>query len=369
MRIALLAHPRHPIRPPFMGGMEAHSWHLAAGLMARGHDVTLFAAGDSDPALKVHPVAPVHYEGQWPADLWHGTDALNAHTDGIWAAALPAIRNGGFDVVHNNTVHRFPPRLSRALRLPMVTSLHVPPFRVLKNAVHDSAAPWHMVTVTSRQQRERWWDDPPPTARVVPNGIDLAAWPFHPKGDGTAVWAGRIHPNKGTAEAARAARLAGVDLTIYGTIEDRGYFEADVAPLLGEAVRYGGHLAGADLAAALGRASVLLFTPMWDEPFGLAAVEALACGLPIAAFRNGAVEEVVGSCGRFADPGDVEGLARVLSEALKLSRSASRRRAEERFALTRMLDDYEALYAEAISAREVAWPETSYSRLQLALSE
>ena len=366
MRIALLAHPRHPIRPPFMGGMEAHAWHLAHGLARRGHEVTLFAAGDSDPALNVHPVRATHYEAEWPADLWHGTDALNAHTDAIWAAALPAIRTGGFDVVHNNTVHRYPPRLSRAMRVPMVTSLHVPPFRALLNAMHDSVAPWHLATVTSAQQLARWWPDPPPSARVLPNGIDLGAWPFRARGDGSAVWAGRIHPNKGTAFAARAARIAGVPLTIYGTVEDRGYFDADVAPHLGGGVRYGGHLAGAELAEALGAASVLLFTPMWDEPFGLAAVEGMACGLPVAAFRNGAVEEVLGTCGRFADAGDAEGLAVALTEAMALPRAASRARAEERFSLDRMLDACEALYGEAVAARNDHWPEVLYTPLQLA---
>ena len=366
MRIALLAHPRYPIASPFMGGMEAHAWRLARGLLDRGHDVTLFAAGDSDPDLPVHAVRDTHYEVDWPADRWHGTDELNAHTDRLWAGALPAIRDGGFDVVHNNTVHRFPPRLARAARIPMVTSLHVPPFAVLRRAMSDSEAPWHLVTVTSRQQLARWWADPPVTARVVPNGIALDEWPFQAAGDGGAVWAGRIHPNKGTGHAARACLRAGVPLTIYGTVEDRGFFEAEVAPHLGPTVRYGGHLTGQALAAALGRSSVLLFTPMWDEPFGLAAIEGMACGLPVAAFRNGAVGEVVGPCGRYAAPGDEVGLAAAVREAIELDRHASRARVQERYTLDGMLDGYEALYAEAISRRGADWPHASFSPRELA---
>ena len=366
MRIALLAHPRHPIRPPFMGGMEAHAWNLAKGLEARGHEVTLFASGDSDASIRVHPVIPFHYEREWPAGDWHGTEALNAFTDGIWAGAIPAIRSGGFDVVHNNTVHRFPPRLSCRARVPMVTSLHVPPFEVLRRAVHDSEAPWHIVTVTSAQQKDRWWEEAPPSARVVPNGIDPALWPFSHKGDGSAVWVGRIHPNKGTGLAARAARRAGVPLTIYGTMEDPGYYAAEVVPHLGDGVAYGGHLSGRELAAALGRASVLLFTPMWDEPFGLAAIEGMACGLPVAAFRNGAVEEVVGPCGRYAEPGDVEGLASALHAALDLDRRASRARVEARFTLDGMIAAYETLYAEVACARDADWPEVTYTPRELA---
>ena len=366
MRVAVLAHLRHPIAPPFMGGMEAHAWHLARGLIARGHDVTLFAAGDSDPALPVHPVVPVHHDADWPGADWHGSDALNAHVDGLWAAALPAIRAGRFDVVHNNTLHRYPPRLARAERIPSVTSLHVPPFPTLRRAVHDSAAPWHLTTVTSRQQLARWWDVPPPGARVLHNGIDLAAWPFAPGPGHGAVWSGRIMPNKGTALAARAARIAGVPLTIFGAIEDRAYFDAEVAPLLGGGIRHGGHLSGAALAAELGRAAVLVFTPMWDEPFGLAAIEAMACGLPVAAFDMGAAREVIGPCGVFAKAGDADALAGAIGAAMAVPRAACRARVEAAFSLERMLDGCEALYAEAAGAASAPWPEAAFSPRELA---
>ena len=368
MRVAVLAHPRHPIAPPFMGGMESHAWHLTRGLAARGHDVTLFAAGDSDGGVPLHPVCPVHYDAGWPGADWHGSDALNAHVDGLWAAALPAIRDGGFDVVHNNTLHRYPPRLARAARVPMVTSLHVPPFDTLRRAVHDAPAPWHLTTVTSRVQMARWWDAPPPSARVLHNGIDLADWPFARQGGGGAVWAGRITPNKGTALAARAARIAGVPLTIFGSVEDPGYFAAEVAPLLGGDVRHGGHLPGAALAAEMGRADVLMFTPMWDEPFGLTAIEAMACGLPVAAFGAGAVREVVGPCGAFAPMGDAPALAAAIGAASALPRAACRARVEARFTLGRMLDGCEALYAEAAGAREADWPEISFSARELAIA-
>ncbi len=367
MRLALLAHARHPVAPPFMGGMEAHAWHLARGLRDRGHDVTLFAAGDSDAGVPVHPVRDVHYDADWPGADWHGSGALNAHVDALWAAALPRVRDGAFDAVHNNTLHRYPPRLARAVRVPTVTSLHVPPFDALHRAIAQTAAPWHIVTTTSRQQMGRWWDAPPPSARVLHNGIDPAAWPYAPLGGGGAVWAGRITPNKGTALAVRAARVAGVPLTLFGAVEDRAYFDAEVAPLLGGEIRHGGHVPGAALAAELGRADVLLFTPVWDEPFGLAAIEAMACGLPVAAFDAGAVREVVGPCGAFAAPGDVAGLARAIDGAARLPRAASRARVESLFSLDRMIDGCEALYAEAAAARDADWPEIRFSRRELDL--
>ena len=232
----------------------------------------------------------------------------------------------------------------------MVTSLHVPPFEVLKRAVADGGAPWSLFTTCSQRQLGAWFDDGnAPFARVVPNGIDLADWPFRPEGDGTAVWMGRITPTKGTHLAAQAAKIAGIPLRIYGTIEDQGYFDTEIAPLLGERVQYGGHLQGADLTAAIGRASVLLFTPLWDEPFGLAAIEAMACGLPIAAVENGAIREVAGDAARYA-AADAQELAKALREVIDISRGAARERVERLFTLERMLEKYEGLYGLTVES-------------------
>ncbi len=356
MRIALVAHVRHRIAPPFAGGMEAHSWHLARHLARRGHDVTLFASGDSaadaPPGVRVHPIMTEHYDVAFPWHDFHGTDALNDHLDAAYAGTCRDLLDGGFDVVHNNSLHRYIPRLAAAHGLPMVTSLHVPPFDALRRSVRESAAPWSRFTTTSALQTTRWWPaDAPPEASVLPNGIDLVSWPFVPSGDGTAVWSGRITPTKGTHLAVEAARIAGVALTIFGAIEHRDYFEEGVRPYLGETVRYGGHLRGADLAREIGRASAMLFTPLWDEPFGLAAIEGLATGLPVACTDMGAVREVVGDAGTYAPADDAPALARALTAAMEIPRAACRARVAERFTLDRMVDAAEALYARVRAAR------------------
>ena len=371
MKIAVLAHIRHPVRPPFMGGMEAHAWHLSRALADRGHEVTLFASGDSEVGggVRLHPVVAEHYDRALPWHEFHGTPALNEHLDAAFARAGHDLVAGGFDVAHNNTLHRFPPRLSRKARLPMVSSMHVPPFDTLRRAMNDSLAPWHLATTTSALQRQRWWDTPPAEARVVGNGIALADWPFEPEGDGSAVWAGRITPTKGTHLAAQAARIAGVPLTIFGSIEHRDYFEQEVRSLLGDGIRYGGHIDGAALAAEIGRASALLFTPLWDEPFGLVAIEAMACGLPVAAVEMGAVREVIGDSGAYAPANDPEALARALTRAMALPRAAARARVEARFSIRAMIEGYEALYAEAVAARGAEAPEACYAPHQLRIGE
>lgn len=363
LRIALIAHVRHPISVPFMGGMEAHSWHLARGLAARGHEVTLFASGDSAAGVPVHPILPEHYDKTHPWHDYRGTPTLNRVQDEGFAGILHALSGGDFDIVHNNSLHRYPPRMARRDRMPMLTSLHVPPFDALQRAVHASVAPWSRFTVCSRRQRQAWWPGgAPPEAHVVSNGIDLADWPFSPRGRGGAVWAGRITPTKGTHIAAHAARIAGVPLTIFGAIEHRDYFEEAVRPHLGGDVRYGGHLSGPDLAYEMGAASAALFTPHWDEPFGLAAIEAMACGLPVAATDMGAVREVVGNCGGYAPPNDAAALARVLEKVLEIPRNAPRARVERMFSLEVMLDRYQSLYHAAMDACDtpaelVAFPE------------
>ena len=347
MRIAILAHVRQRIAQPFAGGMEAHCWELAAGLQDRGHDVVLFASGDSDPRFAIDPVLAEHYERTFPWAEHRGSAPLIAHLDAGYADACDRIAGGGFDVVHNNSLHRFPLEQRRTAAVPTVTSLHVPPYDALHWFVAASPAPRHRLTVTSARQLAAWWPQGAPReASVLHNGIAMARWPYVPGGNGEAVWCGRITPNKGPHLAAQAALAAGVRLTLFGAIEDPDYWQAEVAPLIGAGVAYGGHLDGAALAGELGRASVFVFTPCWDEPFGLVAAEAMACGLPVAAFDMGAAREVIGEAGAFAAPGDVPALADAIQAALAIPPSVPHDRVLRLFTQERWLDRCEALYAE-----------------------
>jgi glycosyltransferase involved in cell wall biosynthesis len=348
MRIAVLAHVRQPVAPPFMGGMEAHSWHLVEGLRARGHDVVLFASGDSDARFTIDPVLAEHHERSFPGAEHGGDPALIAHIDAGYAAALDRIAAGGFDIVHNNSLSRLPLEHRRTEAVPTLTSLHVPPYDALRWFVQQSPAPSHRLTVTSQSHLHAWWPDgAPPEVSVLHNGIDPADWPFQGCGDGTAVWCGRITPVKGTHLAIEAAQRAGIPLTLFGAIEDERYWRERVLPRLAGPIRYGGHLDGRALAAEIGKASVLLFTPCWDEPFGLAAIEAMACGLPVAGIAMGAAREIVGEAGAFAVLGDEAALADAIGQALAIPRHRPRDRVLRMFTRDRWLDGCEHLYAQA----------------------
>ena len=355
MRIALLAHVRQRIRQPFAGGMEAHAWQLATGLSRRGHDVTLFASGDSDPVFTIDPVVDMHYEEVFPWAEHRGSAVLVNHLDAAYAAACERIADGAFDVVHNNSLHRFPLERRWTDRTPTVTSLHVPPYDALHGFVRQSPSSRHRLTVTSSRQLKAWWpNDTPSEVSVLHNGIDVEQWRFGAKGNGTAIWSGRITPNKGTHFAALAARQAGMSLIIYGAIEDPDYWAAKVVPLLSADIRYGGHLDSGQLAKEMAKASICLFTPCWDEPFGLVAAEAMACGLPVAAFDMGAAGEVIGGAGKLAKPGDVDGLARAIQDACLIDRTIARRRAVEMFSQDVWLARCEDLYAQLCSASVAA---------------
>ncbi|WP_299794369.1 glycosyltransferase [uncultured Marivita sp.] len=368
LRIAVLAHIRHPIAEPFRGGMEAHAHQLVHGLADRGHDVTLFAAGDSEVNVALRPLVPQHYDSIYPWHDFHGTDALNAHLDAAFEGCLHDL--AGYDVVHNNALHRFPPRHAQSAGVPMVTSLHVPPFGALQRAVHSADAPWMRYTACSNHLLQSYWPDgTAPRASVVPNGIDTARWPVSSHGNGEAIWAGRITPNKAPHMAAQAIRMAGLRMTIYGVIEHEDYFNDHLRPLWSQDIRYGGHVSSDDLALAVSAASVLMFTPLWDEPFGLVAAEAMVCGTPVAAFDKGGVREVIGtSGGALATAGDIAGLRAAIAQALTKDRASVARDARTRLSKERMLSAYEAQYRAAMAAARRRSPDRSGCRTTPALA-
>lgn len=333
-----------------MGGMESHFHGLAHALRGAGHEVVSFAASGSDlPNLQAICHQPC--ESIYPREQFAGTDVLKNYQRDAFLNAWTCIIGDRFDVVHNNSL--FPDLIDWSLRdgIPMVTSQHVPPFGSMREKVgaslNDSR---QQFTVTSQHQKDFWSKDDPSNLSVVHNGIDLANWKPAMMRHDKLVWYGRITDNKGPALAAQAAAIAGCSLDIVGAIEDPHYFDAEVAPYLTQKIRYRGHLAGTELTQAVASARAVVVTPMWDEPFGLVAAEALSCGVPVLAFDRGALREIVGPCGVIVPPADIEALAEaMLARDLPASQSC-RERAARCFSLDQMITGYERCYAAAITA-------------------
>jgi len=355
LRVAVLASARYPVRQPFAGGLEAHVSQVVHALNARGHTVSLFAAEGSSTDLPCE-VLPVHTfemttrsRRDWLTPAWtvHETHAYVS----VMLELAGALRDS-FDVVHNHSLHYIPLALARTIPMPMLTTLHTPPLPWMESAVALPGGVASDFVAVSEYTAAQWR----PVNGVVPviaNGIDLEAWRPGPGGD-YAVWTGRIVPEKGLTVAIEAARGAGFTLRFAGPVGDTAYFEQDVRPLLGPDVRYEGHLHQRDLVTLVGGAAVALVTPQWDEPYGLVAAEALACGTPVAALARGGIPEILDdSSGRLVPPGDAEALRRAVIDAAAMPRSAARARAETHCSQDGMITRYLDKYRELIDSRAV----------------
>ncbi len=339
LRIGLIASPTQTVEQPFAGGMEAHTVALAESLRARGHEVSIhdgaggFGPGTERRHLRLSRAA----EGDVSMPARTFMDEHHAYL-----SLMVSIDARGYDVVHNNCLHYLPVAMAPALCTPMLTTLHSPPTPWLESAMSvtgEGGAGSRWVSV-SRANASAWAHVARP-CRVIPNGIPLGIWRYRARPRrGGAIWSGRIVPEKGTHLAIEAARLAGIPLTVAGPVGDRDYFERCFAGT-GSEVDYAGHLGSTALADLVGDAEVALVTPCWEEPFGLVAVEALACGTPVAGFARGALPEILDRrTGALARPDDAADLARRIETARGLSRAACRTRAERHYSVEAMTDRY-----------------------------
>lgn len=349
LRIALVASARYPLAQPFPGGLEAHTWQLARHLRRRGHQVCIFGGRGSDPALAVHemPALPT-LSGLARSDVSMPADFFMAEHFAYLSLMLELGRGHGYDVVHNNSLHYLPIAMAEQVPAPVLTTLHTPPTPWLESAM--AARPgtpvrYAAVSATTAAQ----WRPMVPDAEVIRNGVDLVDFAPGP-GGGPPVWSGRIVAEKGPEDAIRAARLAGTGLRLAGPRPDARYFDERVAPLLGDDVTYEGHLDHRELAELVGQSSVAVVSPCWEEPYGLVVAEALACGTPVAAYRRGALPELIDDGnGVLADPGDVAGLAAAILCAATIDRGGVRASAERTCSVTAMVDGYEDLYRRILA--------------------
>lgn len=353
MRIALLAHCHHPIAEPFCGGLEMHTAVVADELVRRGHEVVLFAKEGSRSRARVRPILNRRFRYGLMPDRT-GVDQSENICERANEAAVASIARGGFDAVLNNSLSPVPFRTLHDAAV--LTLLHTPTDLPRTNAVLDAPdwrpGPRHAYAAVS-EHTARDWRARLPTVGCIPNGIDLRRWcPANrpaPEPD-LAVWAARITPEKGLPLAIRACRAAGLRLAIAGPVSHRDHFVTEIAPLLDDDVRYLGHLDDHRLARLLRRGRVFISSPRFPEPFGLALVEAMACGTPVAALPAGAAAEVVAPTGGvLAARAGVSALATAIRAAMSLDRTGVRA-SVLRFDYRRMVTAYENLLSGLMAA-------------------
>ena len=330
MKLAMLSPIAWRTPPRHYGPWEAVVSLITEGLVDRGLDVTLFATADSITKAKLHAVCPRGYEEdpEIMPKVWECLHISECFEHG-----------DEFDLIHNH-FDFLPLTYTAMTRTPVVTTIHgfsspriLPVYKKYNGRVH-----YVSISDADRSPELDY-------IATVHHGIDLSLFTFREKPEDYLLFFGRFHPEKGAREAIEAARRVGRRLIMAGIIQDREYFEREVAPHIdGERVVYVGSAGPEKRDKLLGGASALLHLISFDEPFGLSVVEAQACGTPVIAINRGSMPEVI-------DHGRTGFLCRDLDEAVEalgrvgeIDRRACRRWVEERFSVDRMVDDYVRVY-------------------------
>ncbi len=347
LRIAQIAPPWITVPPTGYGGTEWVVQQLCDGLTARGHEVVLYATGDSRTAAELRALFPKQMPkvmGQTPYDARHVRFAL----DDIVAADPP------FDLIHDHSgflVVAFGPAMLAVGPRPAPPILHTIhcAFDDATHgfyAQHARSVAYNAISEYQRSMGPAGMD----WAGVVHNGIELKGWCYTPRKDDYLLAFGRVCEAKGFHIAIEVARRAGRRLLMAGALQAQyeDYFHERVEPQLDDQVVYLGEVSDERRRELFAGAAAFLFPILWPEPFGLVMIEAMACGTPVIAFRNGSVPEVVddGVTGFIVE--DADGMVAALERIGDIDPAVCRRTVEERFTVERLVADYEALYRQLL---------------------
>ncbi len=336
MRIGMIAPPWTPIPPLLYGGIELVVDQLARGLQDAGHEVLLFATGDSTcpvPLEWVLPAAEGTRIGMAVPEIRHVIHAYEAVRD--------------CDVVHDHTLMG-PFHAVRYPGLPVATTIHGPFNEELTDIYRVNADRVPIVAISHAQHRAA---PEIPVARVIHHGVDASLFPM---GEGTGdndgpyvLFLGRMAAEKGAHRAIEVARKAGIRILLAAKMRESWemhYFSEQVEPQLGADARYLGEVSHERKLELLAGASALLFPIRWNEPFGMVMIEAMACGTPVLAFREGAAPEVVddGRTGFLCD--DEASMVGAIGRLGELKRSDCRLAVEGYFSTDRMVAEHIELF-------------------------
>jgi glycosyltransferase involved in cell wall biosynthesis len=348
LRIAHAAPPLERVPPHGYGGTERVVYELVRELVSRGHEVTTFASGDSDVPGRLVPtidaaLRPAGFGGD--ASPWYLATILSV---------LERARE--FDVIHSH-LEWYSTILSKVSPVPVVTTFHN---RLDFPWARDQLIRGEGNYVAISRAHAATHPDVPWTG-VVHNGLDLALAPFERRRGEALCFVGRVAPEKGIVDAIEIARQSGRHLRIaakIGTTPQEAAYHRDVfLPALaavGDDVEFLGEVSGEDRDRLFAESYATLMPGSWPEPFGLVAIESLACGTPLIARPAGALPEIVrpGRDGFFGD--DVAGMALFVDRVADLDRAEIRASVIERFSAARMADEYEAIYQRLVDQRRPA---------------
>ena len=335
MRIAVLSPIAWRTPPRHYGPWELFASLLTEGLVRLGHDVTLFATGDSETKATLVATSPAG---------WSDDEKIEPKVAECVHIANVFERASEFDVIHNG-FDFLPLTYSRLVDTPLVTTIHgfSSPRIVPVYERYNDHGTYVAISEADRHPRLRY-------GATIHHGIDTDAFAVSPDPDEHLLFFGRIHPDKGTAHAIDVARRCGRRLVIAGIIQDEEYFRSEVAPHIdGDRVVFLGPVGGVQRLETLSQAYALLHLVDFDEPFGFSVVEALACGTPVIAHGRGSMLEII-------EQGHTGFLVADAAEAIEavglvsgLDRHVIRASTVRRFGVRAMVDRYETLYRAVLS--------------------
>jgi glycosyltransferase involved in cell wall biosynthesis len=343
MRIAIVAPPWYPIPPTGYGGIERICYELVEGLIGRGHDITLIANGTNETRAKfvaALPEPPVGLGG-----IEHPVQEVR-----YAAAVAQVLKELPVDLVHDHSLAT--PLAALSTRMPTLLTAHGPTHSWLGDYYRKLGLP---IVAISEAQRAAAPDLP--WLATIANAISVDDYPFQQEKGDYVLSIGRLSPEKGVHLAVTAAQAAGVRIVVAGKCaeaHERKYRDEQVFPLIGEGDEIVGEVSGQRKYELIGRARGVLATVTWEEPFGLAYIEALACGTPVVGLARGSIPEII-SNGRSgwvcADP---QQLPEAISRLGEIDPHECRREAKERFDTSVMVHHYERAYRQLIQRSKLS---------------
>lgn len=352
LRIAQVAPLWIKVPPEKYGGIERIVAMLCDGLVEKGHDVTLFAAGGSDTKAKLVSVfeKPLIEAGvPWSNPIWNLRNLSKAYE---------MAQNGDFDIIHCH-LDIWGLFFHNLTKIPTLHTMHNPLYRTNADANKDDrlrlfmeeAYRTNIVFISQSAKNQAMLQFPEDKAQVIYNGSDLSHLNFNQKGGDHFIWIARMNKHKGVENAIVAAEKLGVKLLLAGRIDptQAEYFENIIKPHLNDKIQYVGELTEEQLSDFYGNAKALLYPIEWEEPFGLVVTEAMACGTPVIAYRRGSMPELIesGKTG-FVTESNLGELIEAMKIVGEIDRKLVRKSIEERFSKEIMVDNYEKAYYKII---------------------
>ncbi|EDY37707.1 glycosyltransferase [Cyanobium sp. PCC 7001] len=355
MRILVVSTPVGSLGSGQGGGVELTAFALVAGLLQRGHQLSVLAAEGSVLPPRCRQ-AELWLEAGVDQPSWQHRSrcsAVEIPASGLlprfWRRALH--RQADFAVILNLAYDWLPIWLTPHVATPIAHLISMGSVGEAMDGVIAEVAALHpdrFAFHTAAQAADFQLPGPP---RLVGNGFDLGTYRFEPQPEPLLGWAGRIAPEKGLEDAAAVAAGLGLPLAVWGVRQDEAYAERVEASVPAGTLQWRGFLPTERLQAELGRCAVLLNTPKWNEAFGNVVVEAMACGVPVAAYARGGPAELVqpGVNGALARPDDLEALAEAVRVALGVDRAACRRWVERHWSQEAFAERIE-VWLEAVAS-------------------